>query len=901
MAQLTLYKTINQDGEYSCGDIGITSDEWYDLLCDNGANQYLNTLMCFLREPDNTGSCSNVALKYGNTAQHYNAKITAFSKWIEKKLNRFQVAGTDGSDTYWCIAMQKGWETKNGFVWQLRPELIKALRMFLMQQLINEYRKRDPFNGYKEEYKWQLLEKTDGQNYLEIIKSLQGQNIVDNPRVDSVFKKLLEEKTDDLSYYIKRLLDESQPLDERLANFKVKMKSTIPQDWKNSANDERTAAAILTCKYPEKYTFYKDEVYQIICQYFGINRRKAGRKFCHFVEIINTLSQKYGKEIQELMLPQIGKYNIKPLNLAVQTLFWCMKDYLNDSMKRNKRNYWLVGYSFGSNNSQFDRFIKESVWECWFSDDVKGDQSQLSLTQTIQTGDVLILKSACTKGTNHDIPFLRVKAVGIVKTDIELNKNDGKTVCSCKVRYSGIQDHDFDDSALSSFRKTIHYCNTDAKTQPVIDYANSILNLNNAENMECQKYITLLEKTHNLILTGAPGTGKTYLARQIAEAMGAEIGFVQFHPSYDYTDFVEGLRPIQESNGKVGFERKDGVFKVFCAKALENLLDSQKSLQTLQQEISVRDKIYDFVQKSIDENTEFETQGTKNKFHIIDSKSKSIVVEIPNNEKTKVISLQKSDLITLLENNVQISSGGDIQIYFQRKYRTQQDSYIFALYNILKDTKNEVKQVSLVERKNFVFIIDEINRGEISKIFGELFFSIDPGYRGKKGKVQTQYANMETEPNDFDDALGETERFGHFFVPENVYIIGTMNDIDRSVESMDFAFSRRFAFKEIKADENVGMLDNLAQKDEAIKRMKNLNAAIEKVDGLSSAYHIGASYFLKLKDYNGDFDKLWEYHLEGLLREYLRGTQDVDKEIEKLKTAYNDESDHNNGQPQQAN
>jgi 5-methylcytosine-specific restriction endonuclease McrBC GTP-binding regulatory subunit McrB len=223
------------------------------------------------------------------------------------------------------------------------------------------------------------------------------------------------------------------------------------------------------------------------------------------------------------------------------------------------------------------------------------------------------------------------------------------------------------------------------------------------------------------------------------------------------------------------------------------------------------------------------------------------------------------------------------------------------LYNILKDTKNEVKQVSLVERKNFVFIIDEINRGEISKIFGELFFSIDPGYRGKKGKVQTQYANMETEPNDFDDALGETERFGHFFVPENVYIIGTMNDIDRSVESMDFAFRRRFAFKEIKADENVGMLENLTQKVEAINRMKKLNSAIEKVDGLSSAYHIGASYFLKLNDYNGDFNKLWEYHLEGLLREYLRGTQDVDKEIEKLKTAYNDESDHNNGQPQQAN
>ena len=407
-----------------------------------------------------------------------------------------------------------------------------------------------------------------------------------------------------------------------------------------------------------------------------------------------------------------------------------------------------------------------------------------------------------------------------------------------------------------------------------------------------EEYKDILTRTHNLILTGAPGTGKTYLAKEIAEAMGCtenEIGFVQFHPSYDYTDFVEGLRPINDENGNVGFERKDGVFKAFCAKALENFLDSKKSLQTLQQEISVRDKIYDFIQKSIDEDTEFETQGTKNKFHIIDIKQKSIVIEIPNNEKSRIISLQKSDLVTLLENNVSISSGKDIQIYFQRKYRTQQDSYTFVLYNILKNTKNEVKQVSLVKQKDFVFIIDEINRGEISKIFGELFFSIDPGYRGEKGRVQTQYQNIVEDDDVFKKG---------FFVPENVYIIGTMNDIDRSVESMDFAFRRRFAFKEIKANENTEMLEQLGDlKDEAIQRMTNLNAAIEKVDGLSSAYHIGASYFLKVKDYGNDFGKLWEYHLEGLLREYLRGMQGVEETIIELKKAYdNGVADSNNGQ-----
>jgi 5-methylcytosine-specific restriction endonuclease McrBC GTP-binding regulatory subunit McrB len=174
----------------------------------------------------------------------------------------------------------------------------------------------------------------------------------------------------------------------------------------------------------------------------------------------------------------------------------------------------------------------------------------------------------------------------------------------------------------------------------------------------------------------------------------------------------------------------------------------------------------------------------------------------------------------------------------------------------------------------------------------------------KKGElnlysIQTQYANMETEGNDFDRALN-TSNFGHFFVPENVYIIGTMNDIDRSVESMDFAFRRRFAFAEVKAEDNVKMLDELEVldlKDDAINRMNRLNSAISKIEGLSSAYHIGASYFLKLKEYGDDrWEALWNYHLEGLLREYLRGMPNADEEMRKLENAYwRNESNTNNG------
>jgi 5-methylcytosine-specific restriction endonuclease McrBC GTP-binding regulatory subunit McrB len=175
------------------------------------------------------------------------------------------------------------------------------------------------------------------------------------------------------------------------------------------------------------------------------------------------------------------------------------------------------------------------------------------------------------------------------------------------------------------------------------------------------------------------------------------------------------------------------------------------------------------------------------------------------------------------------------------------------------------------ELKPFVFVIDEINRGEISKIFGELFFSIDPGYRGKKGAVKTQYSNMLTDEKEF-------------YVPENVYIIGTMNDIDRSVESFDFAMRRRFTWIEITAEESA---DNMNLPQDIKERMLKLNDQISDTDGLNPSYHIGAAYFL---DSNGnaiqDIDAIWNLRIEPLLKEYLRGIPDSIDKIEKLKNAF---------------
>ncbi|WP_296405294.1 AAA family ATPase, partial [Psychrobacter sp.] len=221
-----------------------------------------------------------------------------------------------------------------------------------------------------------------------------------------------------------------------------------------------------------------------------------------------------------------------------------------------------------------------------------------------------------------------------------------------------------------------------------------------------------------------------------------------------------------------------------------------------------------------------------------------------------------------------------IQTYFETGKALDWKPYLIPVCEHIRQQYNLKMANSSYKTKKFIIILDEINRAEISKVFGELFFSIDPGYRGEKGRVTTQYANLQTEEDVFKNG---------FFIPDNVYIIGTMNDIDRSVESFDFAMRRRFAWREIKATDTLSMWNEKIDswKEEAEQRLVALNTAIESVQGLNAAYHVGPAYFLKLADYNGDFSKLWAYHLEALLFEYLRGYPDAEEQLLKLKDAYN--------------
>lgn len=315
-----------------------------------------------------------------------------------------------------------------------------------------------------------------------------------------------------------------------------------------------------------------------------------------------------------------------------------------------------------------------------------------------------------------------------------------------------------------------------------------------------------------IIKYGAPGTGKTYQARLQTSLMfdiwkeefasnsrlthASQIELVQFHPSFSYEDFMEGLRPVLGSNGNSQLRLQNGVFKEFCRSAGKWEID-----------------VYGL--------------GLAPKWE-----SLTIKELLPFREKL---------------------SGEHWRDVFE-----------------ISDTSKLVSEAV----PPFFFIIDEVNRAELSRVFGELMYCLE--YRGTRGCVKTQYANLNNEHTGMlKDAKGYL-----FFIPTNIYLIGTMNTIDRSVESFDFALRRRFRWEEVVPD--MALLKyHLNQFCKAwlplVDNLERLNELISKEPLLGNDYQIGHAYLMDLKyatslTVSEVRERVWDDCIRPLLQEYLRGT-----------------------------
>ncbi len=387
---------------------------------------------------------------------------------------------------------------------------------------------------------------------------------------------------------------------------------------------------------------------------------------------------------------------------------------------------------------------------------------------------------------------------------------------------------------------------------------------------EIQEYINLLHYKPQIILQGPPGTGKTCEAKRIArELLGLEendslesneqFKLIQFHPSYSYEDFVRGIiaKPNESGEGIV-YTAENKVLGEFAEKAHKSL---QEFLKKQEEPIKWED-FRDFLEKEKEEGREVYFDENKElKFDCIkDNKLKYLSIRIDgltidNFGEEVILSNIKCDLVGIPIEEFSQKNLNDNFISFRERQKIK-NGYWDIITNYFIDWTNKFKNE---QPEPYVLIIDEINRANLSAVFGELIYALE--YRGEA--VESMYA---------------VEEDNKLILPPNLYIIGTMNTADRSVGHIDYAIRRRFAFVNVLPKD---LTSELGDQFDSVLFAKvtdlfntNLSPEFKKED-----VQLGHSYFITK---NTPIDIRWEYEIKPILLEYVKDGILIGQDIEEI-------------------
>ena len=397
---------------------------------------------------------------------------------------------------------------------------------------------------------------------------------------------------------------------------------------------------------------------------------------------------------------------------------------------------------------------------------------------------------------------------------------------------------------------------TDIKLEKA-QYLLNIMN-GNTQAQEDNLVIKLLKYKPQIILQGPPGTGKTREAKRIAKALlglgendslegNERFKLIQFHPSYSYEDFVRGIvaKPNEEGSGIV-YTAENKILGAFAKEAFNNWHKAQQSTQTLKEE-EVFEAFIEHIKEELAQSEDYKYPLTE-AVYLFDADDKRFKYKGDNWEvHSNGLNMNYAEIKRIIESGVRDRQGVTKLTTIGGQARQHASYFLRIVEKYYEFRENYKPTVDKIPLKNYVLVIDEINRANLSAVLGELIYALE--YRGEA--VQSMYA-IEGENN--------------LILPPNLYIIGTMNTADRSVGHIDYAIRRRFAFVNVLPKDLTNELGDQFE-SELFAKVTNLFNTNLSPEFKKEEVQLGHSYFITK---NTPIDFRWEYEIKPILLEYVK-------------------------------